>query len=128
MIQLLAASTSLTIGDLAILGSIGGAVVVAVKFLIGMGDRLWGVKPKEVAVVSQTHECQRDHTNIQNLLVQQNAHISKLLEHMGQFLHASELRHEATISQLKLHHAEVLERLKNIFHQMPKRRRDEENE
>ena len=73
-----------------------------------------------VLLVEQSAACRFDHQNLTAILQQQNAHISKLLEHMGSFLHSAELRHQALIAKMEFQQAELQERLRNIYHQMPK--------
>ncbi|MFZ4775141.1 MAG: hypothetical protein ACOYM3_07255 [Terrimicrobiaceae bacterium] len=115
---------TVTTTDVAVFAAVIGGIIAAAKGLIWFLDRFYAQKDVKTAaqvVEAQNAACRTDHHGLNSILIQQNAHISKLLEHMGTFLHTSELRHQAVLAQLELQHHELREKLRNIYYQMPKR-------
>lgn len=119
---------TLTTTDIAVFAAVLGFILMIVKAGIWFLDRFYnkrdGDKMDDKIRQIQSEACKFDHNNLTSILVQQNQHISKLLENMGLFIHSSEVRHQAMLSKLDLQHAELKERLRNIYYQMPKRGSD----
>lgn len=116
----------ITTQDVFVFSVIIGIFIALAKGLVWFLDRFYGKKDTAAAAAEmrqlQSESCKYDHSNIAAVLASQNAHITKLLEHMGTFLHTAELRHQALLGTLAADKAEVVERLKNIYHQMPRAR------
>ena len=100
----LAVTGQLELQDIATLGAIIGGLIAIGNIAVGWMDRLYQRKTgdKEAKEAQeQSRACQIDHSNLAQVLLQQNATTQEMVKALRDHIHTSEIRHIIVLQKIK---------------------------